>query len=95
MSSVNVNFEDLIRFKQTLDKNAANFEEIRKQIGDTITNITNTDWQDPKSEQFKNMFFTQSDNDITALVVTMTRFSQYLQQKIEILQQYHATNINF
>ena len=76
MSSVNVNFEDLIRFKQTLDKNAANFEEIRKQIGDTITNITNTDWQDPKSEQFKNMFFTQSDNDITALVVTMnTPFS--------------------
>lgn len=95
MSSVNVNFEDLIRFKQTLDKNAANFEEIRKQIGDTITNITNTDWQDPKSEQFKNMFFTQSDKDITALVDTMMRFSQYLQQKIEILQQYHATNINF
>lgn len=95
MSSVNVNFEDLIRFKQTLDKNAANFEEIRNRIKTTIDSITSSDWQDEKSEQFKNMYYNQSFKEITELVVLMRGFSGYLLQKIEILQQYHQTNINF
>lgn len=95
MSSVNVNFEDLIRFKQTLDKNAANFEEIRDRIKTTIDSITSSDWQDEKSEQFKNMYYNQSFKEITELVVLMRGFSGYLLQKIEILQQYHQTNINF
>lgn len=95
MSSVNVDFEDLIRFKNTLDQNAAHFDEIRTSIGSTINSIIDTDWQDPKSEQFREVFFTQSDPDITALVETMRQFSIYLQGKIDILQQYHATNINF
>lgn len=95
MSSVNVNFEDLIRFKQTLDKNAANFEEIRDRIKTTIDSITSSDWQDEKSEQFKNMYYNQSFKEITELVVLMSGFSGYLLQKIEILQQYHQTNINF
>lgn len=95
MSSVNVDYEDLIRFKATLDRNAAHFDEIRKSIGSTINNIAETDWQDQKSENFRQTYFGQSDPDITKLVETMTAFSAYLQTKIEILQQYHATNINF
>ena len=95
MSSVNVDFEDLIRFKATLDRNAAHFDEIRKSIGSTINTIAETDWQDEKSEQFRAAFFGQSDPDITTLVNTMTQFSAYLQTKIDILRQYHATNINF
>ena len=95
MSSVNVDYEDLIRFKDTLDRNAAHFDEIRTGIGSTINQITGSDWQDPKSEQFRDVFFSQSDKDIIALVETMRQFSIYLQGKIDILQQYHATNINF
>ena len=95
MSSVNVDFNDLIRFKTTLDRNAQHFEEIRKSIGNAINTITGTDWQDQKSEQFSQTFFKQSDPDITKLVETMTAFSVHLQGKIEILQRYHATNINF
>lgn len=95
MSSVNVDFEDLIRFKATLDRNASHFDEIRKSIGNAINTIAETDWQDQKSEQFRQTYFGQSDPDITNLVETMTAFSAYLQDKINILQQYHATNINF
>ena len=95
MSSVNVDYEDLIRFKATLERNASHFDEIRKNIGNTINFITETDWQDPKSEEFRQTFFAQSDPDINKLVETMMAFSAYLQNKINILQQYHATNINF
>lgn len=95
MSSVNVDFTDLERFKQTLDRNAAHFDEIRIGIGRTIEQITGSDWRDPKSEQFREVFFSQSDPDITALVDTMKQFSVYLDGKIKILQEYHATNINF
>lgn len=95
MSSVNVDYEDLIRFKATLDRNAAHFDEIRTSIGNAINTIAETDWQDQKSELFRQTYFGQSDPDITKLVDTMTQFSAYLQTKIEILQQYHATNINF
>ena len=94
MSIVNVNYEDLIRFKQTLDNNAAQFEEIRDQIQTTITSITDSEWQDDKSEQFKATYQV-SFKEITELVVLMRGFSGYLLQKIEILQQYHQTNINF
>lgn len=95
MSSVNVDYEDLIRFKATLERNASHFDEIRKNIGNTINFIAETDWQDPKSEEFRQTFFAQSDPDINKLVETMMAFSAYLQNKINILQQYHATNINF
>ncbi|MBQ4398570.1 MAG: WXG100 family type VII secretion target [Bacteroidales bacterium] len=95
MSRVNVDFVDLERFKAILDQNAQHFDEIRRSIGSTIRNIAETDWQDQKSEQFSATFFGQSDPDITKLVETMTQFSAYLQTKIGILQQYHATNINF
>ena len=95
MSSVNVDFEDLLRFKQTLDRNAQHFDEIRRSIGGAINTIAETDWQDDKSEQFRQMFFSQSDRDIDSLVQTMTQFSAYLQTKIDILQPYHATNLNF
>lgn len=95
MSSVNVDYEDLIRFKATLDRNAAHFDEIRTNIGSAINTIIDTDWQDQKSEQFRQTYFGQSDPDISKLVDTMRQFSGYLQTKIEILQQYHATNINF
>jgi hypothetical protein len=95
MSSVNVDFEDLIRFKTTLDRNAAHFDEIRKSIGNAINVIAETDWQDQKSENFRQTYFGQSDPDISKLVETMRAFSAYLQTKIDILQQYHATNINF
>lgn len=94
MSIVNVNYEDLIRFKQTLDNNAAQFEQIRDQIQTTITRITDSEWQDAKSEQFKATY-QGSFKEITELVVLMRGFSGYLLQKIEILQQYHQTNINF
>lgn len=94
MSIVNVNYEDLIRFKQTLDNNAAQFEKIRDQIQTTITSITDSEWQDAKSEQFKATYQV-SFKEITELVVLMRGFSGYLLQKIEILQQYHQTNINF
>lgn len=95
MSRVNVDYEDLLRFKQTLDRNAQHFDEIRNSIGNAINTIMSDDWQDQKSELFRDTFFGQSDPDITNLVKTMTEFSAYLQTKIDILQQYHATNINF
>lgn len=95
MSRVNVDFVDLERFKATLDRNASHFDEIRQTIGNTINTIAQTDWQDQKSEQFSQTFFGQSDPDIKNLVKTMTDFSAYLQTKIDLLQQYHATNINF
>lgn len=95
MSSVNVDFEDLIRFKATLDRNAQHFDQIRQSIGNAINTIADTDWQDNKSEKFRTTFFSQSDPDITNLVKTMQQFSAYLETKINILQQYHATNINF
>lgn len=95
MSSVNVDFEDLIRFKTTLDRNASHFDEIRTNIGNAINVIAETDWQDQKSENFRQTYFGQSDPDISKLVETMRAFSAYLQTKIDILQQYHATNINF
>jgi hypothetical protein len=95
MSSVNVDYEDLIRFKATLERNAQHFDEIRTSIGTTINTIADTDWKDEKSAQFRETFFAQSDPDITKLVETMMGFASYLQGKIQILQQYHATNINF
>lgn len=95
MSRVNVDYEDLIRFKATLDRNAQHFDEIRNNIGNAINTIMSNDWQDQKSEQFHDVFFGQSDPDITKLVNTMMTFSAYLQDKINTLQQYHATNINF
>ena len=95
MSSVNVDYEDLIRFKSTLERNAQHFDEIRTSIGTTINTIAETDWKDAKSEQFREAYFTQSDKDITNLVETMIGFAAYLQNKIDILIQYHGTNINF
>jgi len=95
MSSVNVDYEDLIRFKNTLDRNAQHFDEIRTSIGKNINAIIDTDWQDQKSEQFHDRFFGESDPDIKNLVQTMRDFSAYLQTKIDILQRYMATNINF
>lgn len=94
MSSVNVDFVDLIRFKATLERNAQHFDEIRTSIGTTINTIADTDWKDAKSEQFRQTFFAQSDPDIAKLVETMMGFAAYLQEKILILQKYHATNIN-
>lgn len=95
MSSVNVDYEDLIRFKNTLDRNANHFEEISTNIGNNINAVMNTDWQDQKSAQFSEKFFNESAPDIANLVETMRRFSAYLQTKIDVLQQYIATNINF
>lgn len=95
MSSVNVDYEYLIRFRQTLLNNAQHFDEIRTSIGTTINTIAETDWRDEKSQQFSNVFFGQSDKDIIKLVDTMQGFAAYLQQKIDVLMQYHATNINF
>ena len=95
MGRVNVDFEDLIRFKSTLERNAQHFDEIRTSIGTTINTIAETDWVDEKSAQFREAYFGQSDPDITRLVDTMIGFANYLQTKIQILQQYHATNINF
>lgn len=95
MSSVNVDYEDLIRFKNTLDRNANHFEEISTNIGNNINAVMNTDWQDQKSAQFSEKFFNESAPDIANLVETMRRFSAYLQTKIDILQKYMASNINF
>ena len=95
MSSVNVDYEDLIRFKATLERNAQHFDEIRTSIGTTFNTIAETDWKDAKSDQFREVFFSQSDKDIMTLVETMTGFAAYLQNKIDILIQYHSTNINF
>ena len=95
MFDIDVDYEDLIRFKKILDQNANHFDEIRTGIGQTINQITSSDWQDPQSEQFSEVFFSQSDPDITALVETMREFSAYLHGKIETLQAYHNTKINF
>lgn len=97
MSKVNVDFEDLIRLKQSLEQNARHFDEIRTQIGQAINSIIGEsgEWSDQKSEQFRDVFFTQSDPDIIKLEDTMTQFANYLQGKIAILQQYHSTNLNF
>lgn len=93
MSSVNVDYEDLNRFKSTLERNAQRFDEIRQSIGNAIQAVGQSEWQDAKSEQFSTTFFGQSDPDIRTLVETMTGFANYLQQKINVLMQYHATNI--
>lgn len=93
MSSVNVDYEDLIRFKSTLERNAQQFDEIRQSIGNAIQAVGQSEWQDAKSEQFSTTFFGQSDPDIRTLVETMSGFAYYLQQKIEVLMKYHATNI--
>lgn len=93
MSSVNVDYEDLIRFKSTLERNAQQFDEIRQSIGNAIQAVVGEEWKDAKSEQFSTTFFGQSDPDIRTLVETMSGFANYLQQKIEVLMQYHATNI--
>lgn len=93
MSSVNVDYEDLIRFKSTLERNAQQFDEIRQSIGNAIQAVVDEEWKDAKSEQFSTTFFGQSDPDIRTLVETMSGFANYLQQKIEVLMQYHATNI--
>lgn len=95
MSSVNVDFTNLERFKATLERNASYFDEIRTSIGSAINQIANTDWQDAKQEQFSETFFGQSDPDITRLVETMTQFAAYLEGKIATLQRYHAQNISF
>lgn len=95
MSSVNVDYEDLVTFKSTLERNAAHFDEICKSIGDNINFILETDWQDQESEKFSQAFFERSVPDIDSLVETMMAFSTYLQTKIEVLQQYLSTNINF
>jgi hypothetical protein len=95
MSRVNVDYVDLERFKAILDQNAQHFDEIRMSIGNAINTIMSDDWQDQKSELFRDTYFGQSDKDITNLVNTMMAFSAYLQDKINTLQQYHATNINF
>lgn len=95
MSSVNVDYDNLIMFKETLDRNAAHFDEIRQNIGSTINAIRETEWQDPKADEFREVFFSQSDPDLTRLVETMVGFSTYLQGKIEILQRFHANNISF
>ncbi len=95
MSSINVDYEYLIQFKQTLERNAQHFDEIRSSIGSTINALTSSEWQDPKSVQFSEAFFGQSDPDITRLAQTMIDFANYLQTKIDVLMQYHATNINF
>lgn len=95
MSSVNVDYEDLIRFKTTLERNAQHFEEISTNIGKNLNTIINTDWQDQKSAQFSEKFFNESVPDIDNLVSTMRQFSSYLQTKIDILERYIATNINF
>lgn len=94
MSSVNVDFEDLIRFKSTLERNAQQFDEIRQSIGNAILAVVKTEeWKDAKSEQFSTTFFGQSDPDICKLVETMMGFANHLQTKIDPLMQYHATNI--
>ena len=93
MSSVNVDYEDLIRFKSTLERNAQQFDEIRQSIGNAIQAVGQSDWQDAKSEQFSTTFFGQSDPEICKLVETMMGFANYLQTKIDPLMQYHATNI--
>lgn len=95
MSSVNVDYEDLIRFKSTLERNAQQFDEIRQSIGNAIQAVVGQSegWQDAKSEQFSTTFFGQSDPDIRKLVETMMGFANYLQPKIEALMRYHATNI--
>lgn len=95
MSRVNVDYEDLRRFKAVLDQNAQRFEEIRDKIGNAINETIDLDWQDQKSEQFHDRYFGKSYNDINKLVNTMREFSVFLDGKIQILEQYHATNINF
>ncbi len=92
MSSVHVDYEDLIRFKSTLERNASQFDEVRQSIGNAIQVISQSDWQDAKSEQFATTYL-QSDTDIRNLVETMMGFANYLQTKIDVLMQYHATNI--
>ena len=95
MSRVNVDFVDLERFKAILDQNAQHFDDIRVNIGNAIDTIMSDDWQDQKSELFRDTYKGKSDPDITKLVETMMGFSAYLQDKINTLKQYHATNINF
>ena len=95
MSSVNVDFEDLIRFKATLERNAQHFDEIRTSIGTTINTIADTDWKDEKSAQFRETFFAQSDPDITKLVETMMGFATYLQGKIPAISRNKHKFLNY
>jgi len=89
MADVNVNYEDLIRFKQTLGRNRQEFETIRTQLGSRLRSITSTEWVDQVSQNFETVF-TESERDIQALEEIMQEFEVYLNRKIEILVQYHS-----
>ena len=86
MSSIHVDGAQLVQFKQTLDRTALQFDEIRQSIQATIDQVSGG-WDDPRYHEFHNKFITKSGPDITRLVSTMQNFSRYLQGKIAILEQ--------
>ncbi|MDR2026474.1 MAG: hypothetical protein LBQ01_02820 [Prevotellaceae bacterium] len=89
MADANVNYQDLIRFKSVLERNRAQFGEMRQSLGSQLRNLTSTEWQDPVSQNFETVF-TDSERDIQNLEQIMNEFELYLNGKIEILQRYHS-----
>jgi hypothetical protein len=92
MADVNVNYQDLITFKETLGRNRQQFETIRAQLGSNLRGITETEWVDQVSQNFETVF-TESERDIQALEQIMRGFEMYLNKKIEILMQYHSQKL--
>ncbi len=92
MADVNVNYEDLISFKQTLGKNRQEFETIRTQLGSKLRGLTSAEWTDAVSQNFEGVF-AESDSDIQNLEQTMQEFEAYLDNKIGILMRYHSNKL--
>lgn len=92
MADVNVNYQDLIAFKETLGRNRQQFESMRTQLGSNLRGITATEWVDQVSQNFETVF-TESERDIQNLEQIMHEFEMYLNKKIEILMQYHSQKL--
>lgn len=86
MSSIHVDGAQLVQFKETLDRTASQFEDIRNSIQSTIDQVSDG-WDHPTYVRFREKFVSKSGPDITRLVSTMQDFSRYLQGKIAILEQ--------
>jgi len=93
MADANVNYQDLIGFKETLGRNREQFSEMRSQLGSKLRGLTATEWQDAVSQNFEGVF-TESEQDIQHLEATMQEFENYLNGKIAILERYHSNKLS-
>jgi len=93
MADIKVDLEGLERFKNTVNTNWQQFDQIRQNLSSHLANLRANDFETEGAKDF-DVVFKDSEKDIQNLVNTMQEFVTYLNKKIEQGRVIHTRKVS-